>query len=255
MAPPEPPRRGSPLGPITEVNAARGPHTPAPPPDDVTTSPPPAPDRREPPRQYRAPRPAAVPAQRPDLTEEPERDSGHIAADGLFRQYEVEHERAEHLAEELAAARRPPAPEATRPPSERAVRKAQLHVALVKLLGAATVAATALATYLSVTAHTQIEPRVDNQAEKTRAVQAAATTDHDDLMALRSFVRAEAAQRECVESQMASALLRYAGHRVSGVGADVEWLEQSLSASRPKVLWEHAAWYPTTPCAARPKPP
>lgn len=52
MPPPEPPRRGAPLGRITEVNAAHGPHTPVPPATDNASTVPPPVDRRPPPRQY-----------------------------------------------------------------------------------------------------------------------------------------------------------------------------------------------------------
>lgn len=59
MPPPEPPRRGVPIGRITEVNAAHGPHTPVPPgppaSDTATTLRPPA-DPRPPPRGFAGPR-------------------------------------------------------------------------------------------------------------------------------------------------------------------------------------------------------
>lgn len=67
--PPEPPRRGTPIGRITELVTATAPHTPVPPPNDkAPTARPPAPDRREPPKEYARPRPMV---RAPSVTPQP----------------------------------------------------------------------------------------------------------------------------------------------------------------------------------------
>ncbi len=166
MSPPEPPRRGT-LPSVTEVNAARGPHTPIPPPD-VRTKPPPA-MPMDPPRQYaRRPEPTLVgsPAPPPPSSI---RDSHEISVDSILTELASKAEEArlakaeaDALREALTAAQRLPSPDSLSPGAE---RKALIKLAyklgtpLVLLMGAATA-------WLS--AHTaNVEAKVD-RVEETR---------------------------------------------------------------------------------------
>lgn len=154
MSPQKPPRQ------ITEVNAARGPHTPLP---GAPTEPPPAPMPMRPPRQYEGPRQALA---RPPAESESIRDSREIPIETLLSEMAAKSEQAraakadaDALREELAEARG----------SERKalVRLAyKLGTPLVLLMGAATA-------WLG--AHTaKVEEKVD-RVEASRTLDKVAT--------------------------------------------------------------------------------
>jgi|GEM_PF-6481763 len=232
MTPPKNPPRpdGLPRA-VAEQNVSRAPHTPVPRPDDSTPTAPPPAMPMSPPRGLEGPRArfGSRPDPQPTLT-----GLGPPTVD-IERQPER-------------------APASLSPPRERAERKRELHAALLKLLAALTTLCAGVSAYVAVAAHGRIEPRVDRNAELTKAVESSAASDHEELLALREYVRAESARLECLAGQMASALRRGTGHRIPTLD-DTEWLEQSLPGKRPALLWDRAVWYPLTPCGLPPKAP
>lgn len=138
------------------------------------------------------------------------------------------------------------------PPSDKQKRKAQLHVALLKLMAALTAAATAVATYLSITAHTVTEPKVDNLRAKTETVETASDVDHKLLIRLEKELQARNAYQDCVNGQFGSAILFGTGRLLTDVAfADVTWKEQMKPPLRSPVVWEIWVWKPVQGCPSK----
>ncbi len=277
-----PPRRGAPLARITELNQATAPHTPIPPPGDVApTARPPAPDPRPPPKAYahprtmvRAPGPMPPPLPTYDSPEhtlvgpspvlavqEAQDDAGdrksvHEAiqsADSLAGELAARNAELARVRAELEAAKRVPV-SASIAPSEKQLRKAAMHSAVLKVLVALAGALGAVTTYLAVHSATVLPPRVENTEARTKVVEVANNADHELLLGVMAYLRAEQDRRECIESQIASAVVRGTGHRISGP-ADSNWIESSMPSRKPALTWDRAVWYPASPCANEPKVP
>lgn len=213
--PPEPPRRGVPIGRITELVTATAPHTPVPPPNDATPTARPPADPRPPPAQYARPRtmvrapsvggPPPLPATDTDEhtlagiappsapPDEPDRDSGLIAADGTFRLYQAEHARAEALAAELVAAKREATPEErpSSPPTGAQWRSLlyKLVAAVLALVAAATVGIEAYTQYVKLKVDV-LSAKVTAQEVVTKPLPGAAASADKSADACREWARA-----------------------------------------------------------------
>lgn len=242
---PEPPRR-KPLGMVTaEPNVSRAPHTPVPPAlplrDAVSTAPPPA-MPMAPPRGMQGPRTherrrfepvdestlvglGPLPAPRRRL------DTGEVSSEDQLSRL---------AAEESIEAQR---------------RKAAIHSAVIKVLLALAGTLGAVTTYLAVHSATVLPPRVDNTEARTKVVETATTTDHEQQLKILEYLRAEQARRDCLDGQIGSALARGTGHRISSSDDSASWVESSMPTRRPSLLWDRAVFYPASPCAAEPRVP
>ncbi len=240
MSSPDPPRRKLPS--ITEEMAPGAVHEPRPSQHEIETVPPPPPMWRDPPKNLRR-----SSARLPVVSNPPPPE---LEPDAEQARYAAEHARAERLAAELAAIKRPPVVEAPAGPSERAIRKAQLHAAIIKVLLALAASLGAVTTYLAVHSATVLPPRVENNEIKTKVVETANDADHAALLALKEWIRTEQDRRDCIDGQMAAALARGTGHRISGPANSVEWVESNMPTRRPTLLWDRAIWFPASPCAA-----
>lgn len=284
MSQPKPPFRKLPWAAIEE-NVARGPHTPVPEPDTLPTAPPPAPMPMAAPRGLQGPRgrvvaPPLVAPAAPELGSETDErtlhgigpdslpptrdklDSVEIATGTLLDELSAEHSRRKAAEAELAAlkAQKSKHPGSAPPsaPSEKQLRKAQIHAALVKLIGALTVAATACATYLGVTAHTQIGQKADNAEARATLAKAGTDRGRDLQKETLEYLAAEQLWRDCLLGQFGSATVRGTGHLVTDapmVNADDLWAEQNAPPVRPGPLWPRWTWHTIKSCGNEPHVP
>lgn len=280
MPPAEPPRRGK-LPSVTDLVVPGAVHElrDRPATDTVPTVPPPAPDRRPFPRAsvagIRVPsvaKPPPLPVVEsfektiagplPVLTahepedEDGDRKSTHEAiqsADTLADLLAAKNAELARVRAEFEAAKRVPV-SASIAPSEKQLRKAAMHSAVLKVLVALAGALGAVTTYLAVHSATVLPPRVENTEARTKVVEVANSADHELLLGVMAYLRAEQDRRECIESQIASAIVRGTGHRISGP-ADANWIESSMPSRKPSLTWDRAVWYPASPCANEPKVP
>lgn len=134
------------------------------------------------------------------------------------------------------------------PPDEKQLRKARLHSALLKFLGSATALAAAVATYLSVTAHTELTPRVDNVVAKQDAQRAENSDLPDRVKKIEMYLRAMGPIAECKEAHVRSAIKRGTGYDNTTLSdrSPVHW---SSEGSRPNLTW-----FPVEQCATPSSP-
>lgn len=277
--PPEPPRRGVPIGRITELVTATAPHTPVPPPNDTAlTARPPAPDRREPPKEYARPRtmvraPGPLPPPLP-VTETDERtlvgigvppprpklDSVEVATETLLAELaEASNEKraaeaeAEQLRQQLRALehsnhlpRLDVAPVSSPPP-----KRSDWVKAAFGLLGAVTLFLGGLGTYLGARAATK-ENKVDNVAAKQAQQQAVTDPLPEKVSATDRYNRLMAAALSCRLRHIRGALERDGMSLEALPSGAVDWRSRYLPGRSLRAAPE---WVASDDCPEMPAPP
>lgn len=262
MPPPERPRRGTPFGPITEVNAAHGPHTPVPPASDTASTAPPPADPRSPPLELRAPRtlvrqPPVAPPPLPAASDTDERTLVGIgpsseaseAEDGDRPSTVQALKSAQTLTEELAE-RNAELAELRKTIDER-VDWERLAYSLVKRTGYKLLVGIALllgATAAWVEARAgKTDEQIANVAAKTGAQKTATDPLPKRLETLEIWSRGYVAHEQCVKGVLRSALYRATGYAVTSINeTTVHWASENSKT-----------WFPTreSDCPQEPAPP